>query len=40
MSDIEVDICYRLPGQEKQVDEVLYRQVEAISHLQELVLVT
>ncbi|XP_074428630.1 uncharacterized protein LOC141737584 [Larus michahellis] len=37
MGDIVVGICYRPPHQEKQVDEALYRQVEAISDSEVLV---
>lgn len=36
-SDIVVGICYP-PDQEDQADEALYRQIEATSHLQALVL--
>jgi len=35
--DIVVGICYP-PDQEDQVDEALYRRIEATSHLQALVL--
>lgn len=32
-------VCYGLPGQEKEVEEVFYRQLEAASKSQVLVLV-
>lgn len=35
--DIVVGICYRLPDQEEQVDETLYRQPEVVSGSQALV---
>ncbi|KAK4806252.1 hypothetical protein QYF61_013396 [Mycteria americana] len=38
MGDIVVDVCYRLPDQEEQVDEAFYRQLGAASHLQALIL--
>ncbi|GAB0176868.1 hypothetical protein GRJ2_000152000 [Grus japonensis] len=39
MGDIVVGICYRPPDQEEQVDEALYRQAEAPSRSQALVLI-
>lgn len=37
--DTAVSVCYRTPDQEKEVDEVLNRQLEAASQSQDLVLV-
>ena len=31
-------VCYRLPNQEDQVDEALYKQIGAASHSQNMVL--
>jgi len=36
--DIILGVCYRPPNQEDQVDKALYRQIEAASHSQALVL--
>ena len=33
-----VGVCYRLPNQEDQVDEALYKQIGAASHSQNMVL--
>ena len=37
--DIVVGVCYRLPNQEDQVDEALYKQIGAASRSQNTVLV-
>lgn len=39
IGDIRVGVCYRLPNQEEQVDEILCRQVGAALHSQALVLI-